>query len=206
MSLTVRADPDIDRDRHRRPASSRPRSRIDVPAGDTFTATGTRVEETKAKGVVTLPERRLHLVQYRSPRARIVRTEGGVRFRTDAAVTVPAGQARPGRTRDPASEKRREVTAVKAGPDGNVAGGRDPRSSRAARTADSSGHQPAADERRHPRGVPAGHPGRRRCRAWRRSTRQLDDDFQDRLDGADASPEDITVFPETAVLGAATDA
>ncbi len=93
---------------------------IDVETTQTFPATGKRVEEEKAKATARF--------QNLNPtgsntiaRGSVVSTGSGVRFRTDAAITLPAAELVLG---DPItvvpSRKSVAVTAVDAGPDGNV--------------------------------------------------------------------------------------
>ena len=130
----------------------------DVSANGTFQATGKRVEETKANGIVRF-ENLDFLNSNTVPAGSIVGTNAGVRFRTNGTVTVPKADIQglslfPGRI----SVK---ITAVKAGEDGNV----DPEHDRGRpwrrRPDRTEGHEPDCDERRHARGVPAGHPAGR---------------------------------------------
>ena len=117
-SVVVRAEPDaasVDI-----AAAVVPASLVEVPVevSDTFEATGKRVEETKAAGTVTFVSKdptKANTIAAGS----IVRTAGGVGFRTKAAVTVPKAKIEgltilPG-TADVA------VVAEKGGPEANVA-------------------------------------------------------------------------------------
>jgi len=93
---------------------------IPVAVNNTFSATGKRVELTKATGTVRF-ENLDPTSTNRIPAGSIVRTGSGVRFRTQASITVPRAelvglQIFPAR----ASVK---VTAVDGGPDGNVDAG-----------------------------------------------------------------------------------
>ena len=93
---------------------------IPVSVNDTFSATGKRVELTKATGTVRF-ENLDPTSTNRIAAGSIVRTASGVRFRTNATITVPRAelvglQIFPAR----ASVK---VTAVDGGPDGNVDAG-----------------------------------------------------------------------------------
>ena len=90
---------------------------LDVTATDTFPATGKRVVEKKATGTVRF-ENLDPTSSNTIPSGSVVRTNDGVRFRTNAAVTVPrADLVGLGIIPKTASVK---VTAVDAGPDGNV--------------------------------------------------------------------------------------
>jgi Baseplate J-like protein len=90
---------------------------VDVQAADTFPATGKRVQETRAKGSVQFQN--LDPTASNSiAKGAIVRTGDGIRFRTAAAVTVSAAQL-VGTTIFPAAAEV-NVTAVDAGPEGNV--------------------------------------------------------------------------------------
>lgn len=90
---------------------------LDVVVGDTFPATGKRVEETAAKGAVRFSN--LDFLRTNSVAAgSIVSTNAGVRFRTVATVTVPRADlvgltVFPGRISV-------NVTAVEPGTAGNV--------------------------------------------------------------------------------------
>ena len=93
---------------------------IPVAVNDTFSATGKRVELTKATGTVRF-ENLDPTSTNRIAAGSVVRTGSGVRFRTNATITVPRAelvglQIFPAR----ASVK---VTAVDGGPDGNVDAG-----------------------------------------------------------------------------------
>jgi hypothetical protein len=96
-----------------------PAERIEIPveAADTFTATGKRTEEEKAKGAV-----RFDNLDFTSsntiPKGSVVSTGSGVKFRTDRTIRIPAAELR-GLTVIP-SRASVKVTAVDAGPEGNV--------------------------------------------------------------------------------------
>ncbi len=167
---------------------------IDVQADDTFPATGKRVEEKKAKGVV-----RFQNLDFTSSntvaKGSIVRTRSGVRFRTDKAVTVPAAKL-VGVTIF-ASEKDVKVTAVEAGPDGNVPAGAIQESPRGEAFLNVTNPQPTSGGTREefPRVTQADVDA-----AQAALSGSLTKDFQDRLDDTDLVAEGITVFPETAAL------
>ena len=90
---------------------------LDVESTQTFTTTGKRVEETKAKGTVRFRNKDFTSTNT-IPRGSIVSTQSGIRFRTDRSVTVPRAEL-VGLQVFPASANVR-VTAVNAGTDGNV--------------------------------------------------------------------------------------
>ncbi len=93
---------------------------IPVEASDTFSATGTRVELSKATGTVRFQNLDPTSAN-RIAAGSIVRTQSGVRFRTDATITVPQADL-VGFTIFP-SRASVKVTAVDGGPDGNVDAG-----------------------------------------------------------------------------------
>jgi hypothetical protein len=93
---------------------------IPVSVDATFDATGKRVELTKATGTVRF-ENRDPTSSNRIAAGSVVRTGTGVRFRTDAAVTVPRAEL-VGLTIFPARASVK-VTAVEGGPEGNVEAG-----------------------------------------------------------------------------------
>jgi len=168
---------------------------IDVQADDTFPATGKRVDEKKAKGTV-----RFQNLDFTSSntvaKGAIVRTRSGVRFRTDRAVTVPAAKL-VGVTIF-ASEKDVKVTAVEAGPEGNVPAGSIQVPPRGEAFLNVTNPKPTNGGTREefPRVTQADVDA---AQAALQST--LTTSFQDRLDDSDLVAEGITVFPETAALG-----
>ena len=93
---------------------------IPVAVNNTFSATGKRVETTKATGTVRF-ENLDPTSTNRIPGGSIVRTASGVRFRTQATITVPRAEL-VGLTIFPARASVK-VTAVDGGPDGNVDAG-----------------------------------------------------------------------------------
>ena len=117
VSLTIRADPAADApdsDARVVPADI---VSLDVSATDTFTATGKRVVSTRATGTVRF-ENRDPTSSNTIPSGSIVRTDDGIRFQTNAAVTVPRAElVFPKVIPKFATVK---VTAVDKGPDGNV--------------------------------------------------------------------------------------
>ena len=90
---------------------------VDVATSASFPATGKRVEQAKATGTVRFRNKDF-TSSNTIPAGSVVSTQNGVRFKTNASVTVPRAdivglQVFP----KTASVK---VTAVKAGPEGNV--------------------------------------------------------------------------------------
>ena len=93
---------------------------IPVSVNNTFSATGKRVETTKATGTVRF-ENLDPTSTNRIPAGSIVRTASGIRFRTQASITVPRAEL-VGLTIFPARASVK-VTAVDGGPYGNVDAG-----------------------------------------------------------------------------------
>ncbi len=118
VSVTVRADPaataiDV-------AAAVVPATRVDVPVqvSDRLPATGKKVKETKATGSVTFLSKdptRANAI----PAGSVVRTAAGVAYATTSAVTVPKARI-VGLTILPGTADA-AVTAVKGGPEANVA-------------------------------------------------------------------------------------
>jgi hypothetical protein len=97
---------------------------IPVAVNDTFSATGKRVELTKATGTVRFDNLDTGSTN-RVDAGSIVRTTSGVRFRTDVTITVPRAEVIQVGTEFQFTPGRRsvKVTAVDGGPDGNVDAG-----------------------------------------------------------------------------------
>jgi hypothetical protein len=93
---------------------------IPVSVNNSFSATGKRVELTKATGTVRF-ENLDPTSTNRIPGGSVVRTPSGVRFRTQATITVPRAEL-VGLTIFPARASVK-ATAVDGGPDGNVEAG-----------------------------------------------------------------------------------
>ena len=88
LELTVAADPTVSEPNAESLVVPAVQVALDVAVSDTFPATGIRVEETNAIGRVrfsNLDFLRTNIV----PAGSVVSTNAGVRFRTDARVTVP---------------------------------------------------------------------------------------------------------------------
>ncbi|GAC1667381.1 MAG: hypothetical protein NVS9B8_09230 [Candidatus Limnocylindrales bacterium] len=118
IALTVSADPlstTVDAARGVVPAV-----RLDVPvvASRTIPTTGTKVAETPATGSVTFTNYD-PTSSNTIPAGSVVSTEGGIQFRTAAALTVARASFTPPTTTVP-SEASVAVVAVKPGIEGNV--------------------------------------------------------------------------------------
>ncbi|HET7169759.1 MAG TPA: baseplate J/gp47 family protein [Candidatus Limnocylindrales bacterium] len=173
---------------------------VDVQASEHFPATGKRVEETEATGTVRF--RNKDFTRSNSiPKGSVVSTQSGIRFRTQAAVTVPRAEL-VGLQIFPASANVK-VTAVDAGPDGNVEPntilviprGEDPLTLDVTNPDATAGGAREEFPRVTEEDVTA---------ATTALTTQLQASFQDRLDDPDVAGGGATVFPATAALGAAT--
>ena len=171
---------------------------IDVEASDTFPATGQRIEEAKATGSVRFDN--LDPTSSNNvPRGSVVSTGSGIRFRTDRAVRVPPAEL-VGLTIVP-SRASVTVTAVDAGPEGNV----EPR----AITTVPRDEEPFFLKVTNPDATSGG----KRTEfprvqqedvdaATAALTDQLNAAFDERLDDPALPGDAATVFPETKTLGA----
>jgi hypothetical protein len=90
---------------------------VDVATSGSFPATGKRVEQEKATGVVRFRNKDF-TSSNTIPAGSVVSTQNGIKFRTNASVTVPRADI-VGLQVFPKTASVR-VTAVKAGPDANV--------------------------------------------------------------------------------------
>jgi hypothetical protein len=124
VTFTGTADPDavaVDEE-----SATIPAVRVPVPlsATGTFTATGKRVDETRATGTVQWqncdPSR-----AYTIPARTIVRTAAGIGFTTQDAILLPVAiiSGTPPNIRVECQVRSVDVTAINAGPSGNVAAG-----------------------------------------------------------------------------------
>jgi hypothetical protein len=173
---------------------------LDVEAMQTFTTTGKRVEEIKAKGTVRF--RNFDSNESNTiPRGSIVGTRDGARFRTDRSITIPRAEQVLFEIR-PASAMV-TVTAVAGGPDGNVGrnqirlipGGEDPQ------TTDVTNPDPTTGGKREefPRIVQADLDA-----ATKALGEALAASFDQQLADPALTADGSTVFRDTAVLGAPT--
>ena len=173
---------------------------LEVSVTDTFQATGKRVEESKATGQVRFSN--LDFLRTNTvPGGSIVSTNAGVRFRTNATITVPKADlvgltVFPGRATV-------GVTAVDPGLAGNVEPntivivpkGEDPQALKVVNPDATSGGK--HDE--FPKVVQADVDA-----ALKKLRTSLEAAFQDRLADPSIAAPGATVFPETAQLGDAT--
>jgi hypothetical protein len=120
IDLTVAADPGATQPDPAGRVVPADRISIPVSVAGTFGATGTRVELTKATGSVRF-ENRDPTSTDRIVAGSVVKTTAGIRFRTDATITVPRAEL-VGLTIFPARASV-DVTAVDGGPEGNVDAG-----------------------------------------------------------------------------------
>jgi hypothetical protein len=200
ISLTVRADPDaVETDPE---AGIVPAERLEIPVevSDTFQTTGRRVEEKTATGAVTF--RNVDFTESNTiAGGSIVSTPGGVRFRTDRAVTV--GAAKLVGLQIVPTEANVSVTAVSPGETGNVEpnsitvipAAEDPTTLSVRNKAATSGgtHEefPQVTEEE----VTA---------ALEQLNAQLGESFNAAVADGAGAPANTTLYPETAVLGSST--
>jgi hypothetical protein len=173
---------------------------IDLEATDTFPATGRRVEETQARGAVRF-ENLNPTGPNTIPKGSVVSTNGGVRFRTDTGVTIAAAEL-VGLTIVP-TRATVKVTAVDAGPEGNVEPNailtvprdEEPLFLKVRNLDATTGGKREEFPRVIQEDVDA---------AVTELTTRLATSFEGRLEDPDLPGDTGTVFPETKVLGAPT--
>jgi hypothetical protein len=169
---------------------------IPVESTSTFPATGQRVEEEPATGSVRF-ENRDFTSSNTIAKGAVVSTEAGVDFRTDKAVTVPRAEL-VGLTVVP-SFANVAVTAVDAGPEGNVAQNTiqaEPRGEGPFLLVTNPEPTSGGTRTEFPRVT------QEDVDAATESLRTgLTGAFNDQLADPDLSGGDLTVFPDTAVLG-----
>jgi hypothetical protein len=200
IPLRIVADPDAtaaDPEARVVPAVTK---QLPVETTGTFQVTGKRVEESPATGTVRF--RNLDFTSTNSiPRGSIVSTQGGIRFRTERAVTVPRAEL-VGLQVFPATASVK-VRAVNAGPEGNVEPntilviprGEDPR------TLDVTNPDATKGGKRDefPRVVQADVTA-----ATKAVDAQLAAAFAEQLADPSLAADGTTVFPDTATLGEPT--
>jgi len=178
---------------------------IEVETTDTFQATGRRVETERATGQVTFSS--LNPAGSNTiPSGSIVSTEGGIRFRTLASVTLPPAQIIVGVpiTIEPSTANVR-VEAASEGPAGNVPpnaitvvpAGEDPNLTRVRNAAATEGGRRDEFTLVRQADVDA---------AVQRLRQDVEAQFEARLADAALVPAGATLFRETAVLGEPTPA
>ena len=201
IALVIRADPDVAAPDAT--ANVVPADRLEIPvtASDTFPATDKRVEEKQASGEVEF--RSFNTASENTiAKGSVVSTEGGIRFQTTAAVTLPRAVVIPPNEIRP-SVRTVGIVAAKAGTAGNVPAN--------AVTVIPPAEDPTLTDVRNPGETTGGtHEEFPRISqedvdsAMTSLQSQLAEEFNTALtDGAGAS-SDVTVFAETAVLGEAT--
>jgi baseplate J-like protein len=118
VNLVISADPTADAPDAEARVVPAERLTFDLSATDTFTATDKRVEQTAASGSVTFRSYNTGSANT-IPRGSIVSTEGGIQFRTRAAVTLARARFVLFQPVVPSSASV-AVDAVGPGPRGNV--------------------------------------------------------------------------------------
>ena len=201
VPLTIAADPtatEVDAANSRVPAL---KLEVPVQASDTFTTTGRHVELSTASGSVTFENYNTGS-DNRIAAGSIVSTEGGIRFRTLATVTLPPANLVPTTpvTVEP-SRRSVAVQAVRAGPAGNVPAnairvvpqGEDPILLKVNNPDPTSGgartETPEVTKAEVDKAVAA-------------VTKQLRTNFTDAIAGGAGAPAGAELFPTTATLGA----
>lgn len=200
ISLVVRADPDVTAPDAT--ANVVPALLLDVPveASATFAATDKRIEEEAAGGQVEFQS--LNTASENTiVKGAVVSTEGGIKFKTTAAITLARARILPPFEIQPSS-KTVGIVAVKAGTGGNVPQNaitvvppnEDPTVTKVKNLAPTSGgsreefriSQKDVDE------------------AVAALTTKLTDAFATEIESGAGGPANATVFSDTAILGAPT--
>ena len=124
VELQVRADPDATKPDAAAVVVPATRSEWALSAEGTFPATGKRVEETKASGTVRWANCD-PTASYTIPRGTVVRTAGGTGFATQDAILLPVAtiSGTPPAVHLKCQFRAVDVSASKAGPQGNVQAG-----------------------------------------------------------------------------------
>jgi Baseplate J-like protein len=175
---------------------------LEVSAEDTFESTGVRVERTRAEGRVTFqnfdPVRANAI-----PEGSVVSTEGGIKFRTVSAVTLPAGELVQGTFVVVPSNTSVAIAAVRSGSEGNVPAnsiivvppGEDPLFTKVRNPDPTTGGTETEFPRVEQEDVDA---------AMATLQEQLETSFQEQVADPSIAPPGATVFEETAALGPST--
>jgi hypothetical protein len=203
VNLSVSADPaatSIDPSTATIPAVT-----VDIPVqvSQTFTTTGVHVEQTTATGSVTFTNYDPTSSNTISSGS-IVSTEGGIRFRTLASVTVPKASFTPPSTTVPSSRSV-GIEAVRPGTSGNVP-------ANAIRVVP-AGESPLFLQVSNPQPTSGGSRTETPvvtttevAKAVAELQAKVETQFHAAVAAGEGAPEGSTVFPETAVLGASTPA
>ena len=176
-----------------------PAMRIDVPveATQTFKTTGVHVEQAAATGEVTFSNYNF-LDPNTVPGGSIVSTEGGIRFKTLATISVPAGtfvlpNVVPGK-------RSVKVQAVKTGPAGNVPAN----AIRIAPPGENPDILKVTNDQPTTGGAHTETPEVSQAevdKAIATLRTQLQGSFEDAVASGASAPPGATLFPRTAVLG-----
>jgi Baseplate J-like protein. len=200
VELTVKADPTATEPNAVTLVVPAVQVPLDVAVNDTFPATGKRVKETRATGRVRFSN--LDFLRTNTvPAGSVVSTNAGVRFRTDATVTVPRADL-VGLTVFP-GKITVGVTAVDPGLAANVEPntivivpkGEDPQALKVVNPDATTG----GTHQEFPRIVQADIDA-----ALKKLATSLNAAFQSRLADPSIAPPGATVFRETATLGEST--
>jgi Baseplate J-like protein len=203
IALVVRADPDITSPNAAENLVPAQRLEVPVSASDTFNATDKRVEEEQAGGEVVFQSFNSG-AENTIAKGSVVSTEGGITFATRATVTLPKAEVIFGTPIEiRPSSKSVGITAVKAGPAGNVPSN--------AITVVPPGEDPTLTKVRNPN-VTAGGSHEEFPRIGQEDVdaamvslqAQIADAFAAALADGAGAPPNATVFAETAVLGDST--
>jgi len=124
VELRVRADPDATEPDAAAGVVPATRSEWQLAADGSFPATGKRIEETKASGSVRWANCD-PTASYTIPRGTVVRTAGGAGFATQDAIFLPVAtiSGTPPAVHLKCQFRTADVSASKAGPQGNVQAG-----------------------------------------------------------------------------------
>jgi hypothetical protein len=198
VDLTVRADPAATGANPETDTVPAQELKFKVEVTDTFQTKGKRIEETRATGNVTFSN-------YNSDASNtvlvgsIVATPGGLKFRVDESVTVPAASRPPEIIPGQASAK---VTAVEKGTSGNVSAHTisvPPPGEPISLLVDNPEPTQGGSHKEFPR------VGQDEIDAALASLRkQLSTKFNQLLGNPSGVPEGMTLFPETKALGRGT--
>jgi Baseplate J-like protein len=200
VELTVTADPAataVD------PANATvPAMQIHVPveASQTFTTTGVHVDQAPATGEVTFSNYNF-LNANNVPAGSAVSTEGGIRFKTLAAITIPPGTfVLPNVV---PAKRTVKVQAVKPGPEGNVPAN----AIRVVPQGENPDFLKVTNDQPTTGGVRTQTPEVSQAevdKAMATLRTQLDKAFADAVSSGAGAPAGATIFPRTAALGDVT--
>jgi hypothetical protein len=201
IDLVVRADPSATAPDAT--ANVVPALTLDLPvqASDTFTASDKRVVEEAAVGQVAFKSFNTAF-ENTIAKGSVVSTEGGIKFKTTASVTLPRAQIIPPSEIRPSS-RTVGIVAIKPGTSGNVPAnaiivvppGEDPTLTKVTNAAETSGGTHTEFPRISQKDVDT---------AIAALTRKLSDAFAADVASGAGAPPNASVFSETALLGTPT--